>query len=132
MTREEEIIKTSIEQGINSLIKKSEGNIDTNIISDGYHTFGELYDHRIALYKTMAWYYSFEHENDLWKSKVHSDGTSWVGWFIAGIFKEPGKQISYHIPMSKWGEFDFFQTLDQAPDFDGHTSEQVLERISNL
>ena len=24
--------------------------IDTNLISDGYHTFGELYDHRFALF----------------------------------------------------------------------------------
>ena len=46
--------------------------------------------------------------------------------------EEKGEQMTYHLPMSKWDECNFANTLDKAPDFDGHTSQDVLERIKNL
>ena len=106
--------------------------------SDGYHTFDELYDHRIALFialcKTI-----FEWQKAIgvkivpvWRSKLHSDGSSFEGWFILGIWRENGKQITYHLPNSKWEATNFAETLDKAPEFDGHTSEDVLERIKRL
>jgi hypothetical protein len=109
--------------------------IDTNFISDGYHTFGELYEHRIALYIALAQKYSY-HETPnsplVWRSKVHSDCTVWEGWFLLGVDIEPGKQITYHLPISKWDECSFAETLDKAPEFDGHTSADVLERLKAL
>jgi hypothetical protein len=39
---------TTNEDAINTLIAGPL--INTNQISDGYHTFGELYDHRISLF----------------------------------------------------------------------------------
>jgi len=71
-------------------------------------------------------------EEDVWKSKQHLDGTRIEGWFILGINKEEGKQITYHLPLSKWDECDFAKTLATAPNFDGHNLIDVLERLKNL
>ena len=118
-------------------------------VSDGYHTFDELYEHRnllfIALCKAIhtealrLWRpekmdfvdYSML-EDTCWRSKLHYDGSSFNNWFILGIGKEPKTQISYHLPLSKWEETDFAETLDKAPEWDGHTSDDVLERLIKL
>lgn len=99
-------------------------------ISDGYHTFDELYDHRITLYIALAKVY--EKSRDVWRSQIHSDGTNYDGWFMLGIGKEKGKQITYHIPNKRWDETNFAEDLDKAPEFDGHTSQDVLQRIKLL
>ena len=109
----------------------------TGLLSDGYHTFDELYDHRITLFialcRTQAYIENeFGCSRFVWRSKTHHDGSSWDGWFIMGIGKEKGGQISYHLPLSRWDETDFSETLDKAPEWDGHTSADVLERIKAL
>lgn len=103
---------------------------DRGELSDGCHTFNELYDHRIQLYIVMADFYSdYEY---VWKSRAHSDGSVWKGWFILGIRTEPGKQITYHLPMDRWDDCWFAVVLDKAPEWDGHTSADVLERLKRL
>ncbi len=106
---------------------------------DGYHTFGELYDHRITLFIALC-----RHMHELlgienpgkfktWRSKKHADGSSFDGWFIMGIGKEKGKQITYHLPLSRWEETHFVEeNLEFAPEWDGHTSDDVLTRLKNL
>lgn len=95
---------------------------------DGYHTFTELYDHRIALWMALA-----ERCHDAWVSETHSDGTKFDGWFVLGIGMKKGNQITYHLPMSQWGKcLGFARTLSKCPNFDGHTSDDVLERIGNI
>ena len=106
-------------------------NIDTNAVSDGYHTFGELYEHRIALYMALAKQLS-GCAGDVWKSEFHSDGSHIDGWFVMGIGRDPGDQITYHLPESKWDECAFAKTLTGAPEFDGHTAADVLERLKAL
>src|SRR6188472_1874918 len=93
------------EKNINNLIK-SEG-IDTNLISDGYHTFAELYEHRIVLYMALCRILDDTGLAQVWKSKKHADGSEWAGWFVLGINHEDGQQITYHLPNSKWDECDF-------------------------
>lgn len=79
----------SNEERINQDIKKlkQEGLLDTNLISDGYHTFGELYDHRITLYIALCrvlanadysgnWHFEV---NPTWRTTAHSDGSVWDG-----------------------------------------------------
>ena len=103
---------------------------NTGKISDGYHTFDELYEHRITLFIALC--YQLKRgmvARYVWRSKLHSDGTKFDGWFILGLGKSIGGQITYHIPMSKWDETDFAKTLEKAYEFDGHTSEDVLERL---
>lgn len=105
--------------------------------SDGYHTFGELYEHRIVLFITLCRTLDvLEIElgkgiGRCWKSKYHSDGTSWDGWFIAGIDKEKGEQKTYHLPISYWNKLDI-QELDKAPEWDGHTPNDVINRLLGL
>lgn len=111
-------------------------------VSDGYHTFDELYDHRISLFiqlcrllkkidmvksdKIVMLPY------EVWRSKLHSDGTSFEGWFVLGINKEFGRQMTYHLPLARWEETSFAETLAIAPVFDGHASSDVLERLKTL
>ena len=101
---------------------------------DGYHTFDELYEHRVVLYIALCRNALISENTGLiWRSKLHSDGSSFDGWFVLGINQEKGKQITYHLPNSKWEETNFVhQTLEKAPEFDGHTSNDVLERVKNL
>lgn len=116
---------------------------------DGYHTFTELYDHRITLYIKLAAALAdrisltklfggrlFEFESyAVWRSKRHSDGEICFGTgtqFVLGIGKKPGKQITYHIPIERWSETDFAEDLKKAPEFDGHTSDDVLKRLKTL
>lgn len=107
-------------------------------ISDGYHTFNELYAHRIELYiqlcRVMRRYRSFPENKDcgVWRSQKHSDGSGIDGWFVMGIFERKGLQITYHLPIERWEECDFAETLETAPEFDGHTSGDVLSRLRNL
>lgn len=100
-------------------------------VSDGYHTIEELYDHRITLYITLCRHVA--DIRDVWRTKVHHDGSTYVGWFMLAIGKDPGKQITYHIPISRWDETDFAETFEKSPVvFDGHTSSDVLERLNHL
>lgn len=125
-------------QQINTLITEgaNAGQLATDDISDGYHTFGELYNHRIVLYMVLAKHiaslFSGTERKPVWKSKAHSDGSVWEGWFILGVFKEKGRQITYHLPILEWDKCSFAEELDKAPDWDGHTSADVLERLNAL
>lgn len=94
-------------------------------ISDGYHTFKELYDHRITLFIALC---NTNKELYCWKSHFHSDGGFIEGWFIAGINIESGKQITYHLPLSYWDKLDAF-ILEKAPQWDGHTPDDVAKRL---
>ncbi len=117
---------------INELIKNCE---DKGNISDGYHTLTEIYSHRNTLFISLC--RTFEEEfpfgYDVWKTKVHADGTSYDGWFLLNMtVKETSQQISYHLPMDLWDECEFAETMDKAPRFDGHSSEDVLKRLREL
>lgn len=110
----------------------------TGKTSDGYHTFDELYDHRVTLWialckiSMMVETDDGESHDHVWRSKLHSDGTSFDGWFLLGFNKKPGEQMTYHLPMSRWSDTDFAETLARAPEFDGHTSADVLERLKEI
>lgn len=97
---------------------------DVSKISDGYHTFNELYEHRHTLFALACKNYNG------WKSKLHSDGTMFEGWFIAGI-DTPNGQAAYHLPMAWWDRYDC-KELERAPEWDGHTPEQARQRLETL
>lgn len=102
--------------------------------SDGYHTFDELYEHRITLFIALGRQLMMDtcRPVQVWRSKFHSDGTFLEGWFIMGIGSVKGKQITYHLPLSKWEETNFCFDMEKAPEFDGHTSNDVLNRLKTL
>ena len=110
---------------------------DKGGMSDGYHSFNELYEHRITLYIKLCQMIQLVDDKynlrSVWMSKTHSDGEIWDGWFILGINEKKGMQITYHLPISRWNEcLHFAEIKDKAPDYDGHTSEDVLKRIKQL
>lgn len=119
--------KMSIED-INIEIDKHE---DKSEVSDGSHTFGELYEHRYVLYIQLC---AFLHKDgaSVWRSEKHDDGGGYEGWFLLGINKNKGEMMTYHLPLSEWEKCGFAETLERAPAFDGHTSDDVLKRINKL
>lgn len=119
---------------INKII--SENKPVTNDISDGYHTFGELYEHRITLWialcRLIAHSPAYQASFPVWRSQLHSDGSKFEGWFMLGLNQERGEQITYHLPMDKWELTWFADTLEKAPCFDGHSAADVLDRINKI
>ena len=103
----------------------------TGETSDGYHTFNELYEHRHTLFIILCNLLEPKMYGKVWKSRLHSDGTMFDGgWFIAGI-ETPEGQATYHLPIKKWDELNVLE-LDRAPEWDGHTADDVLKRLSSL
>lgn len=99
----------------------------TGETSDGYHTFNELYHHRAVLFSVIVNNYK-----DLaWKSVRHHDGTMYDGMFIVGI-DTPDGQATYHYDIDPyWDMFDC-KVREFAPEWDGHTPAQAIERIRKL
>jgi len=124
---------------INYFIKQNKE--EAGIISDGYHTFNELYDHRIALYVSLCIllddvdgnYDNPKRPFMVTYSKYHHDGDCYEGWLLVQVVNNYTKeQISYHIPDSYKEKLDkeFIKELPRALKWDGHTSEDVLERLN--
>lgn len=99
---------------------------DVQDVSDGYHTFGELYDHRRALTAALARVL----RGESWRSKKHypSDGPMFEGYFIVGIDLPTGT-ITYHYKLSHWDDFGGVLTLDHAPKWDGAAPEDTVPRL---
>ena len=101
---------------------------DKGSVSDGYHTFDELYEHRHALFLAFVSMHAGIFRT--WMSKRHDDGSEFEGWFIAGIDLPTGT-ISYHIPIRLWDDFFAAKAtvMETAPKWDGHTSINVIHRL---
>ena len=95
-------------------------------ISDGYHTFNELYDHRAAL--TAALFKSLPSDM-VYKSKKHHDGTMYDGMFIVGTNLPDIGAISYHYDLDPWWDIFNIREVENAPEWDGHTPNDVIERL---
>lgn len=98
----------------------------TGETSDGYHTFNELYEHRYALF--IALIRLLPHLS--WRANNNADGSSYKGYFVTGIHLPTG-DVSYHLPLKYWGELDGLDilTTNNAPKFDGHTADDVVDRL---
>lgn len=105
---------------------------ETGKISDGYHTFEELYEFR-KVYNAVLfneWYsrgvYSVH------KSKKHGDGEECFGggWFIV-MATTPDGQISNHYEMKDWELFEC-EEREMADVWDGHTSQDVIDRLKKI
>ena len=103
---------------------------DKGNISDGYHTFNELYEYRLLYNASMFNELAKQSLYDVHKSKLHSDGTIPFGdenWFIVQA-ELPTGQISNHYEMKDW---DLFQVpiKEKANPYDGHTPQDVAKRL---
>lgn len=96
-------------------------------VSDGYHTFNELYDHRAKLFSVIC----NEHKDLAWKSKLHHDGSMYDGMFIVGI-DTPLGPATYHYDIYPYWHIFHVKELDKAPEWDGHTPDNAITRILSI
>lgn len=93
-------------------------------ISDGYHTFGDLYYHRMILFSIIC----NQNKELAWKAKQHDDGTMFDDSFIVGI-STPEGQYTYHYHLEYWDNFNV-RELEYAPEYDGHKPEDITRLLS--
>lgn len=108
----------------------SEENMGT--LSDGYHTFNELYEFR-KMYNAAAFNaWAKDGLYDVHKSKRHSDGIECFGggWFIVMAILPTG-QVSNHYKMEDWDLFQCSEEEIVKVPYDGHTAEDVLNRLED-
>jgi len=97
--------------------------IDGNT-SDGYHTFNELYYHRMVLFSIIC----NQNKERAWKSKKHNDGSMYENYFIVGISTNEG-DYTYHYQLDEWDYFDV-KELSFAPKWDGHKPEDITRLLA--
>ena len=107
------------------ILRQKELGWSTKEISDKWHTFGDLYYHRMILFLMIQ--KAFIHKS--WKSKKHHDGTMFDDSFIVGI-ETPEGQYSYHYHLKYWDLFKDIPELDNAPEYDGHKPEDIDRLLS--
>lgn len=101
---------------------------DSGKVSDGYHTFDELYAHRCHLFVALM----RSHPEIAWRANdPNGDGTMRDFWFLAGMHLPTG-DISYHLPITMWGMLDGvgIATTLHAPAYNGHTSADTVKRLA--
>ena len=111
-------------------------------ISDGYHTFDELYNHRMYLTTMLLhclsdlMYYDIAGLNSkfkiekIFKSKLHYDGTMYENYFIVGIdFGD--KFFSYHYDMKQWDLFKVNE-IPNAPEWTEERDMSMEELYSRI
>jgi len=102
---------------------------DIGDLSDGFHTFNDLYHQRAVLFATIV----NQNKKKSWKSWKHSDENycfdSNGEWFIVGI-DTPAGSYTYHYSKEYWDMFEC-QELECGKEWDGHTDKDV-ERLLSL
>jgi hypothetical protein len=105
----------------------------TENTSDGYHTFKELYEFRKVY--NAALFNEWHKQSKYWvhKSWRHHDGELCFGggWFIV-VAVLPGGQISNHYEANDWDLFQVKEVQKAIFEFDGHTGQNVIERIKEI
>lgn len=106
-------------------------------MSDGYHTFNELYRYRMLYNAAFLNTYSNPEVRmmsdgnrsvivrNVGKSRLHHDGTEPFGggWFVVWVTLPDGSVTFNHYPMEYWDLFNADE-YDTAPEWDGSTPEQ--------
>lgn len=94
-------------------------------ISDGFHTFNELYYHRMILFSVIC----NQNKEISWKSLKHDNGSMFKDYFVVGI-NTPRGQYTYHYHIDHWNKFNV-QELDKAPEYDGHLPNDI-DRLESI
>jgi hypothetical protein len=103
---------------------------DLSQLSDGYHTFAELYEHRhalcLGLMRAMP--------RHCWYSWRHADGERCFGgndWFIIGIEPPGGNSVTYHLPAELYpaARATGAVELEKGRPWDGHSAADVALRL---
>lgn len=149
-----ELHKDFIQDNIDELNNKEKGGRQVAQLSDGYHTFDELYEFRkmynAALFNEWAKEnkdskevreghnelfndtIEFKPKYNVHKSWKYYDGEDCFGggWFIVSAMLPTGL-ISNHYRAEDWDMFKVPEKPKALFPFDGHTSNDVLNRIKD-
>lgn len=126
-TKKEIDMNTRIEEINKALVELRDNGISRKEISDGYHTFDELYYHRMMLFAIIC----NQNSDIAWKARKHHDGTMFdEDSFICGI-ETPEGSYTYHYKLEFW---DIYQVeeLEFAPEYDGHKPSDITRLLSIL
>ena len=120
---------TALRQAIEQAEKQEPIKIDGNT-SDGYHTFNELYEFRKAYNVALFNEWASGGKCSVHKSWRHHDGELCFGggWFIV-VAVLPQGQISNHYEAKDWNLFAIPEVERALFEFDGHTGNDVIERL---
>lgn len=101
-------------------------------LSDGYHTFDELYEYRMIYNALLFNEYAKNNLYGVHKSKKHGDGEECFGggWFIV-MATLPSGQVSNHYKLEHWNLFKVPER-EMADAWDGHTPEVAKNRMFAL
>lgn len=118
----------SIENHLNQIISGlyEKGSIDVNKISNGVHTYRELYDYCVGFFGIIC---NMNREVS-WKSKVHSNGTIKDGYFIVGTETAEG-QVTFECELCYWDSFDVIE-LEMAPKCGSDNSKQAIKALNKV
>ena len=99
---------------------------DICLLSDGFHSYQDLYYQRAVLFAALVKVY----KDKAWKSLRHEDGEKCFGggYFIVGI-DTPEGSYTYHYEDSLWSMFDCVE-LERGKHWDGHTDKDVTRLLS--
>ena len=106
----------------------------TEDTSDGYHTFKTLYEIRKAYNVALFNEWALSVKYNVHKSRKHFDGEYPFGndnWFIV-CAELPSGQISNHYTIDSWDLFKIPEYEKALHPFDGHTTNDVIDRLLTL
>lgn len=109
-----------------SAICEVAGVTEIDDLSDGFHTFRQLYYQRMVLFATIV----KQNKDKAWKSLRHEDGELCFGggWFIVGI-DTPEGSYTYHYEDNYYSLFDC-EELERSKHWDGHTEKDVTRLLA--
>lgn len=99
---------------------------DIGDVSDGFHTFNQLYHQRAMLFAALV----NQNLDISWKTRKHEDGKLCFGggWFLVTI-DTPEGPYGYHYEDKYWDIFHC-KELEKAKHWDGYTEEDVGRLMS--
>lgn len=123
--------KIILEKKTDKVMNEDNTKVDMGEVSDGYHTFNELYEYRMLYNAALFNEFAKQGLYDVHKSRKHSDGEYPFGdsnWFIV-MAELPTGQISNHYEMKDWDKFQIPEK-PLANKWDGHSPKDVAERLT--
>lgn len=106
---------------------------DSGQVSDGFHTFDELYQFRMLYNAALFNEWAQAGKYYVHKSRQHHDGDKCFGggWFIV-VAVLPDGQITNHYEDRHWGIFNIPEYPKALFEYDGHTAEDTASRLRSM
>lgn len=106
--------------------------IDMEQITDGYHTFNELYEYRTLYNALYVNEIAAQQKYPVYKTVRHNDGELCFdgGWFVV-VVELPTGIVDNHYELKYWNLFKC-PVVEKVPHpFDGHTPQDVAHHMKD-